>query len=355
MASPKIKNSHHILIAGTGRAGTSVLVQYLSAMGLETILGQSGTAVVGNEFSNAGLEHDLLNSSPTDWPYVIKSPWAYECIDSLLAHPNITLDAVVVPMRDLVESSSSRVILERGAILRGGAESSAEMANWENWATTSGGIIYSLNPVDQGRLLAVGFHHLLCKLIEKEVPIIFLSFPKFLVEPGYLYRTLKSLLPESATAKKSEEELVRILKKDKIRVGNEIKEKKKALGTEAKHKIKYPTKELLSGAAFTREMNRTKKKADEIRDQLARSKLREQFLLLSLDVSEKMTLGDVVTISKYKCIIDKIKKSEFCEDKNLPVGFSAIRYAMGHPDIFDSESDPFQHYIEFGRFEGRTW
>ena len=47
-----------------------------------------------------------------DHPYVVKSPWSYQFIRELLARPDIKLDGVLLPVRDLAEAAASRVILE---------------------------------------------------------------------------------------------------------------------------------------------------------------------------------------------------------------------------------------------------
>jgi hypothetical protein len=55
-----------MLIAGTGRAGTSFLVRYLSALGLETEIERSGQSQ-WDDVANAGLETmPLLNAGCRD-------------------------------------------------------------------------------------------------------------------------------------------------------------------------------------------------------------------------------------------------------------------------------------------------
>lgn len=53
--------SRHLLIGGTGRAGTSFLVRYLTHLGLDTVLSRSGSAASWDEAANAGLETLTLN------------------------------------------------------------------------------------------------------------------------------------------------------------------------------------------------------------------------------------------------------------------------------------------------------
>lgn len=190
----------HLLIAGTGRAGTSFLVRYLDALGLDTALSEGRpTAAAWSDEANAGLETLPLLSVTSDMPYVIKSPWSFEVIDEMLADPRMRLDAVIVPMRDLVEAASSRTILELRQMHAQAPWMSDLEQGWETWGRTAGGTIYSLNPVDQARLLAVGFHHLVHRVTQADVPMLFLDFPRFVQDPDYLYAQLRPVLPEHVT------------------------------------------------------------------------------------------------------------------------------------------------------------
>ena len=49
---------------------------------------------------------------------------------------------------------------------------------WETYGHTAGGLVYSLNPLDQARLLAVQFHQLVLKASEAGIPLVFPVFPK---------------------------------------------------------------------------------------------------------------------------------------------------------------------------------
>jgi hypothetical protein len=71
---------------------------------------------------------------------------------------------------------------------------------WELWGTTPGGLVYSLNPLDQARLLAVGFHRLVHRLTEADIPIVFVEFPRLISDADYLFGKLRSFLPATVTA-----------------------------------------------------------------------------------------------------------------------------------------------------------
>jgi hypothetical protein len=182
---------HHLMNAGTGRAGTSFLVQFLHACGLETHLSKHTTGAWDAD-ANAGLED--FPAKGADLPYVIKSPWFFEFAHSLLERDDITLDAAIIAVRDLVEAASSRAIIELRA--RHASRQLPDDENtWETWAGTPGGLLYSLNPLDEARLLAIGFHEVIHALVRHEIPIVFLDFPRFATDPIYAASKLKNFIP----------------------------------------------------------------------------------------------------------------------------------------------------------------
>lgn len=169
---------HHVAIAGTGRAGTSFLVRFLGACGLDV-----GTPTSFDERARAGLEHDLLDDHA---PYVVKSPWMFVYCDRIDPQA-VALDALIVPVRDLMASATSRMLQERTAMAEG---------PWANWpasdvnCTIAGGAVYSLDPVDQARILAVGFHRLIYWATVRQVPLFLLEFPRAVNDGEYLIDTL---------------------------------------------------------------------------------------------------------------------------------------------------------------------
>lgn len=212
---------HHLVIAGTGRAGTSFLVRYLTELGLDTTLSRHGEAGGWDQAANAGLE-ELLVQGGEHLPYVVKSPWTGEYVEQILSDPRIKVDAFLIPVRDLVEAATSRAVLEMRAIHQNAPWMAQMDRSWEVWASTPGGVTYSLNPIDQARLLAVGFHNLVWRAVEAEVPVHFLAFPRLVEDKEYLFRALRPVLPQGATAKQAYDAHARTADLSRVRVGNEI-------------------------------------------------------------------------------------------------------------------------------------
>jgi len=59
--------------------------------------------------------------------------------------------------------------------------------------------------------------------------------------------------------------------------------------------------------------------------------------------------------SKFQNIREKIASSPFSGSADLPDGFDPIRYVLYYYDLLMAEVDPFEHYLRWGRSEGRVW
>ena len=212
-----------------------------------------------DENANAGLE-DLPIHGHT-LPYVVKSPWLFEMIDELVARTDITLDAVIIPMRNIVEAAASRVILEMRARY-GNEHLDPGIARWENWGQTPGGVVYSLNPIDQARILALGFHETVRALVQKNVPIIFLDFPRLVEDAAYLWSKLESILQHRIARQDAIAAHAKLADSAKVRAGKEINalQERAAIQHDEEtipaNRIAYPSHETLDRAALLRELTR---------------------------------------------------------------------------------------------------
>jgi hypothetical protein len=265
------------VIAGTGRAGTSFLVRYLTQLGLDTHLARDSKGSSWDHNANAGLEDLPFVDLNANLPYVIKSPWAYQCIDNLLASDTVAFDAVVIPVRDLAEAAASRCVTQQRAVHENAPWMSGLDKSWEEWAHVPGGIVFSVNPIDQGRLLAVGFHHLVQRLVAAEIPIIFLDFPRLTKDGSYLFNKLRPVLPESVDHETACWAHQRVADPTKVRIGAEIKAE--ASEGEAMSWRRLPTKkimgyepqETLDAIAVKREVRRLRQQLTEANSVAARA------------------------------------------------------------------------------------
>jgi hypothetical protein len=213
--------SRHIFISGTGRAGTTLLVRYLTALGLDTHLSRNPNSQL-NENAHAGLEDLPIRGDLADMPYVMKSPWLYEFADQLLADRRIKIDALILPIRDLMEAATSRVVLEMRNVHERAPWMAEIDASWGTTGETPGGMVHALNAVDQARILAVGFHTIVERFVKADIPIIFIHFPKLAEDGDYLFEKLRPYLPEGVTREQALEAHRAIVDPAKVRVGHEI-------------------------------------------------------------------------------------------------------------------------------------
>ena len=247
----------HLFISGTGRAGTTLLVRYLTALGLDTHLSRNPNSRV-NEDAHAGLEDLPIKGDLADMPYVMKSPWLYEFADQLLADRRIKIDALILPVRDLMEAATSRVVLEMRDIHERSPWMAESGASWGTTGGSPGGMVHALNAVDQARILAVGFHTIVERFVKADIPIVFLHFSKLVEDGDYLFDKLRPFLPPDVTRQQALDAHRAIVDRAKVRVGHEIHPAGAA---------RDPQHELYDRLALAREVARLKNK-----DYLARTK-----------------------------------------------------------------------------------
>lgn len=209
------------MIGGVGRAGTTLLVKYLARLGLDTTISRDATVQTDPD-ANAGLEATLLQGEPHTHPYVVKDPWLFQYVDELLEDPRIKIDGLILPVRPLSDAAASRVILERRSMHQAAPWIKDLRDSWDSWATTPGGVVYSLNPIDAERILAVGFYKVVEKFIAADIPVVFLHFDRMVGDPSYLYEALKRILPPSVTREDAIAAHHAIVDKRSVRVGMEV-------------------------------------------------------------------------------------------------------------------------------------
>lgn len=165
----------HCIISGTGRAGTSFLVALLTELGLDT--GFTKETIKLDPVAKAGLEVDIMSN---DAPYIVKSPWLCDNIDKVVKVRKI--DHAIIPMRNLDDAAGSRARVHKTYGFIG------------KFFTVPGGLVHTFSPVRQKDILALQFTHLVQTLVENDIPITFLYFPRLTLDPQYLYRNTKFLL-----------------------------------------------------------------------------------------------------------------------------------------------------------------
>ncbi len=162
-----------IVITGTGRSGTTLLVQILTDLGLDT--GFASDFPI-DETTHAGLETGL--DSPNA-PRIVKSPNLSRRLDAILAEGNVNLGHVIIPMRDLAVASASRV----------------RATKYGSNLHAMGGLFGTTNAVKQEETLALLNYQLMFTLAKYDIAHTLLLFPRFATDWEYLYSHLSFLDP----------------------------------------------------------------------------------------------------------------------------------------------------------------
>ena len=170
---------HHVIIAGTGRAGTSFLVQLLTRLGLPT--GFDEGSLMLYEEARAGLEWRLDDPAS---PYIVKSPYIGRDLRALIERREVIIDQAYVPIRDIEAAASSRAHVQRMSTGRPDKEGQE----------TAGGLWMVDRAQDQPKALAWHLAGLFESLACHDVPVELIWFPRLTRDPPYLYRKLAFLV-----------------------------------------------------------------------------------------------------------------------------------------------------------------
>lgn len=169
---------HHIIISGTGRAGTTFLVQLLTSLRLETGFTDPTSGIFSN--CNAGMEWNILDPNA---PYIIKSPYLCQDLDDVMEKGDIIIDHAIIPVRDLFSAAESRRDVTRrtdAALFPG--------------MVIPGGILPTDTSEHQEAVLANCLYQLIYTISKRDIPITLLFFPRFIHDAEYLHSKLEFML-----------------------------------------------------------------------------------------------------------------------------------------------------------------
>ncbi len=183
----------HVIITGTGRAGTTFLVRLLTHLGCDTgfdsrtmeLLPATQAARIGAmnmfETARAGLEMDVR--SPVA-PYIVKTPFFCDWAEEVLAS-NIRIDHAIVPVRRFAAAAASRAYVQTTSAGSG------------NRVRKVPGGLWDVETADtQVDMLRLKFTRLIEALVRYDVPITFLAFPRLVRDPDYLHQKMRFLLKD---------------------------------------------------------------------------------------------------------------------------------------------------------------
>lgn len=167
----------HLLVSGSGRAGTSFLINWLHACGLDTGVRD------GVWFPDARAGHEHAVGEAPGQPYVLKDPSLHEYLEVALATGALTIDGLIIPIRNLEDAAASRIVQERAAI----AADTPQRAGWSSAASAPGGVLFSLDVGDQRDVLARGLARLLDIASRHAIPVAMPHFPELVEDFDHLW------------------------------------------------------------------------------------------------------------------------------------------------------------------------
>ncbi len=180
----------HIIITGTGRAGTTLLVQLLTVLGFDTRYSvDEALASKIDPISQAGLEQWQPHLAR---PYVMKSPHFGSILASLMQGGDFRIRTAIVPMRELDRAAESRRRVSRVAAKTGAATKAHEYP---------GGLWDTDNPDEQENVLARKFYNLQFQLVRGGIPTIYIEFPRFAQDVDYLFASLRTVWDEHGVSR----------------------------------------------------------------------------------------------------------------------------------------------------------
>ena len=174
----------HVVIAGTGRAGTTLLVKILTRMGLDTGFSEHDLENT-DPIAMAGLERDPRGS---DIPTVVKTPFFWEMAEEVFSNHPQKVRHVIIPIRQLSQAAESRLRVHEINVSRFGiAESESNKVR--------GGLTGTTSPADQEVILGRQLVDLIRVCNQYNVQYSFVNFPEFANDHEYLFRYLKRIFP----------------------------------------------------------------------------------------------------------------------------------------------------------------
>lgn len=168
-----------IVITGTGRAGTTLLVQVLTDLGLDTGFAPDAPVDAG---VNAGLETGI---EAPDAPRVVKNPNLSRRLGELLDAGTVAIEHVIIPVRDLDVAAASRV------------RNTAYGADLH----TFGGLFGTARATHQREALSLVFYELMFTVARYDLPHTLLLFPRFAQDWRYTHEKLGFLAPDLPAAR----------------------------------------------------------------------------------------------------------------------------------------------------------
>lgn len=188
---PPMPPREHVVITGTGRSGTTFLVELLTHLGLETGFTADDIATRKFKEARAGLEFDIRKQG---CPFIVKSPFFCDYAKEVIRSDDIVIEHIFVPIRDLNAAAESRRFVAKTKIphlpiLR---RLKYLLRPWK----LPGGLAYtrSIKPGQQEEALLKQIYKLMLAISGTTLPVTFMRYPRIVKDCPYLFKKLNPIL-----------------------------------------------------------------------------------------------------------------------------------------------------------------
>ena len=184
----------HVVITGTGRCGTTFLVELLTHLGLETGFSVDQLVSLKDTNARAGLEFDIRLK---DWPYIVKSPAFSDVADEVTRRDDIVIEHVLVPFRDLNAAATSRRHVQKTLVSN--MPLFARLRNTIRQRRYAGGLWFtrSMKQGKQEEALLRQIYKLILAISDTNIPVTFMRYPRIVKDCPYLFEKLRPILGET--------------------------------------------------------------------------------------------------------------------------------------------------------------
>jgi hypothetical protein len=129
--------------------------------------------------ARGGLEMDIRNPNA---PYIVKTPFLCDSLEEVLAS-SVRIEHAIIPVRPFDAAAASRAYVQ---------EQATGSAN--RTRNVTGGLWGAEKASEQADVLRLKFARLIEVLARYDIPMTFLTYPRLVRDPDYLYAKLNCLL-----------------------------------------------------------------------------------------------------------------------------------------------------------------
>ncbi len=180
-----------VVITGTGRSGTTVLIELLTKLGMNTGFVSEDLNNLKNQIARAGLERRV---GVEPYSYIVKDPSFIDYAATVFGRDDLDIEHIFIPIRDIEAVANSRRQNQRAQFKRLSFKHKRNYLR-QPWLL-EGGLLgtKSLKKGKQEAVLLQRLYDLLLEAAKYQVPVTFIEFPDLVHRPDYLYEKLEPIM-----------------------------------------------------------------------------------------------------------------------------------------------------------------